>query len=227
MTGSKFRNRQRRQISSKTLLNSGYTIKKNYNPPFDYPKATKFYTNPEMDIKIDKLLDNCALIRKNKCEETFRQAINRINNITQKKKRWCFIAGGVIRDIMHDLQPKDVDLKFSFIPKKTLEKKCKQWGWPCPTSVYGSNDAWSYIKFMDDQPGGFEGLEGMSFHKEYDLRFFENNVNALMYDVKNKVFVDFFGNGIEDNLKHKFRLPDDLKNWSSNNNDRLKCIKSI
>lgn len=213
---------------SKILSKSGYVIAKNYNPPFDYPDGTKFYTNPEMDIKIDKLLENCALKRKNKCEITFKNAIHKINNINQnnngkEKKRWCFIAGGVIRDIMHDLKPKDVDLKFTFIDKNTLEKKCKQWSWPC-VSVYGSNDSWSYIKFMEDQPDGFEGLEGMSFHKKYALRFFENNVNALMYDVENKVFVDFFGNGVEDNLKHKFRLPDDLKNWSSNNSDRLKCI---
>ena len=173
----------------KNLSKAGYSIAKNYNPPFDYPDGTKFYTNPEMDVKIDKLLENCALKKKNKCEINFKEAINKINNIKQnKKKRWCFIAGGVIRDIMHDLQPKDVDLKFTFISKKTLDEKCKQWSWPC-ISVYGTNDTWSYIKFMEDQPGGFEGLEGMSFHKKYALRFFENNVNALMYDVENKVFV--------------------------------------
>jgi len=48
----------------KNLSKAGYSIAKNYNPPFDYPDGTKFYTNPEMDVKIDKLLENCALKKK-------------------------------------------------------------------------------------------------------------------------------------------------------------------
>ena len=41
------------------VKNAGYSIAKNYTPPFDCPKGTKFYTNPVMDMKIDKLLENC------------------------------------------------------------------------------------------------------------------------------------------------------------------------
>ena len=188
-----------------------------YKPPFRVPKSTKFYRSMYFTCKMHDLLNTCSNSRK-KCI-TFKDILH---DIPQN----CFVVGGAVRDLMHDIIPRDIDIKFKRMKRSNIQTICKNNQLACP-SIKLSKHNGSYVKFIDDSHNDIS-LEGMELNSSYNIYDFENNVNALMYDLHKHVIIDFYGTGIRDNLQHTFALPPDLSKWLCKNDCSSKwraCVR--
>jgi hypothetical protein len=207
-----------------TIEESDFRENKDYLPPFSMPDQTKYFHCDKLNERIDQILDDCAWkYPDGSCRMTFREAIEGINRETHHP---VFITGGVIRDIMLGKTPKDVDLQLYIKSETEAKDLCIKLNFPCiKTSSF--TDGMIYIKFMpDDPPDGFEGLEGTKYH-DRTINDFENSVNGFMYDVSNRVVVDPFGVGINDNFEKKFRLPPDLDSWENKYKSAVRVFKML
>ena len=173
------------------------------------------------ETKINDLLQNCAH-KKEDCGvgSSFAEEIAKLDVPN------CYIAGGVIRDLLVGLSPKDIDLKFTHMTSDKVIQVCNENNWECPVKWFSTDKTETYVKFLPDVVGGFDGLEGEGLHLEYNLDHFENNVNSLMYDVKQHVIVDFFGDGVEYTLAKRFRIPSSGFRFS-NKPDELKAVVRV
>jgi hypothetical protein len=210
-------------IAHKYIPPSGFTIAKDYTPPFLTPDSTRFFRSTEFETKINHLLQNCAH-KKDDCGtgSSFAEEIAKLNVPN------CYIAGGVIRDLLVGLSPKDIDLKFTHITSDRVIQICNENNWECPVKWFSPDKTETYVKFLPDVVNGFDGLEGQGLHVKYNLGQFENNVNALMYDVKQCVIVDFFGDGVEWALAKRFRIPRSAAtDWGMGQRQTLKAVVRV
>jgi hypothetical protein len=196
-----------------------------YSPPFSMPEQTKYFRSNKLNLRIENLLGECALKHPNgECIMTFRQAIEGIMRETQRP---VFITGGVIRDIMLGLKPKDVDLQLNITSENDAKDLCTKLQFPY-VKASSFTDGMIYVKFLPDDPNpdGFEGLEGTKYH-DRTINEFENSVNGFMYDVSERVIIDPFGVGITDNLAREFRIPPELDFWENKYKSAVRVFKML
>jgi hypothetical protein len=196
-----------------------------YSPPFSMPPQTNYFRCNELNARINTLLNECAWKGLDGiCKMTFKDAIEMIR---QETGRPVFITGGVIRDIMLGLKPKDVDLQLDIASENAAKALCDKLGFPY-VKASAFTDGMIYVKFLPDDPNpdGFEGLEGTKYH-DREINEFENSVNGFMYDVSERVIIDPFGVGINDNLERTFRIPPELDSWENKYKSAVRVFKML
>jgi hypothetical protein len=125
--------------------------------------------------------------------------------------------GGAIRDLLHDIQPKDIDLVWTSDTAALMESM-KAAGF----EIGKFSLEFEYLVFGQVEEGNdFEPLEGNGFngaHRGTPCEA-ENDVNSLMYDPFDEVIIDPDGHGVADGCGHLFRLPEacnDVAEWLKN-----------
>lgn len=116
------------------------------------------------------------------------------------------LHGGAVRDLMHGMRPKDIDLVWN-VDTVRLMGKMEAKGFALNPS---SSLTYLYLKWGHMEEGNpFEPLEGngiSSVHRGTPCES-ENDVNSLLYDVAKGFIIDPDGKGVEDNRQKLFRLP--------------------
>jgi hypothetical protein len=196
------------------ILNNYKEVK---NPYIKVCEQAKFYTSSSFSDKLINLLNTCNENMNKKNLNLCIRIIDVLNDLAVDSP--IYIAGGVVRDIMHDIPVKDIDIKFKFSNKAQISLLCDKLGLKCSTIWENKDSNLVYVKFGDDTDK-LDGLEGQTIN-EIKIDHLENDVNGLMYDIVNKVIIDPTGTGVINNLKFKFQIcQNTFDQWSDNTENK-------
>lgn len=167
----------------------------NYYLNIKNTKNYKFYIIPGLSSKINSLL----IKKLPNIDSTYNEMFDELYKISKK----IFIVGGAIRDSFLNRKPKDIDISFDSTYKDVI-KLCKKNEWACP-EVY--ERGFPYVVFGTKKGKTLEATYKSS--PVFDKKNIERDytINNMVYDIKNKILIDITGNGLNDILNKKIRIP--------------------
>jgi len=168
----------------------------NYNNPIFESNLTKYYKSNEIDKRVDETIK--ILIPNHTDYKMAKQLLNAFCDDDGD----VFIFGGVIRDIINGDVPKDIDLKIKNNENENIRKICAKLGIDF-NSLFRidkkNTDSFKKIKFFKD-------IFDITKIDQVKTENFENDVNSMQYDFKNKILIDPTGTGLINCINKRFQI---------------------
>lgn len=161
-----------------------------------YHSQLRLWHSNDFNTLIDVLLDTHVPGLWNGIKRaTYRDVFDSILNLPWPGD--VFLIGGVIRDCLRREIPNDVDISVS-CPPSDLRIMCEAKGWHfMSTGDY----------FMIGDRKANEYLEGKDIYAQLGpLYKGEFSMNAVVYDVRNRLLIDRSGYGIDDSIQKRIRI---------------------
>ncbi len=163
------------------------------------PKESRFFVSNEFNNRIDRLLSYPI-------NDSFLLGIKRTIKdllIDMSKYMYVIIHGGVIRDTIHNIvNIKDIDILFNINNSKRIKNICNQLNLQCNIFDNYYKDIKFATIFYKDNKIYIDGLFKTSITSNSE----ENDVNCLLYNIKDKVIIDPIGTGFYNCLQKKFKI---------------------
>jgi len=166
----------------------------NYSNDIFESKLTKYYKSPEFDRRIEKQMKR--LIPNHAEHKKAKQLLSCFYSEGD-----VFVFGGVVRDIINDENPNDFDLKIETNQNEKMRKICfdLQIDFNSLFRIDKTPAVFKKIKF-------FDGIFDITKIEKVQNENFENDINSLYYDIKNRVIIDPSGTGLTNCINRRFQL---------------------
>jgi hypothetical protein len=178
----------------KKPINDAIEIFNYSNDIFESNNLTKYYKSDEFDRRL---------------EENMKRLIP--NHMEHKKAKQLltyffsqgdvFTFGGVVRDIINNENPNDFDLKIETNNTEKIRKICSelQIDFDSLFRLDKTPTCFKKIKFFGD-------IFDVTKIEKVRIENFENDINSMHYDLKNRVIIDPSGTGLINCINKRFQL---------------------
>lgn len=166
----------------------------NYSNDIFESKLTKYYKSDEFDRRLEENMKR--LIPNHKEHTKAKQLLAYFSSQGD-----VFVFGGVVRDIINNEYPNDFDLKIETNENEKMRKICSelQIDFDSLFRIDKTPKFFKKIKFFDD-------VFDITKIEKVQNDNFENDINTMYYDIKNRVIIDPSGTGLTNCINKRFQL---------------------